>query len=156
MQAQKGMSVTLSGFLFGGIFLIGTVVTPIAGRVGDNWSYLYVGVVSTILTGIGLLLLISFSTFKILIVGTFILSLGLSSFWPAMNTYLLSSFPIKKMGGDYGATRTIFIIAESAGPLYIGIMGDYFTYNFGFSTLIISLLVTLGIILLLIKSCEKV
>jgi MFS family permease len=156
MQAEKGVSVTLSGILFGGIFLIGTVVTPIAGRIGDNWSYLYVGVVSTILTGLGLLFIITFSTFEILILGTFILALGLSSFWPAMNTYLLSAFPIKKMGGDYGATRTIFIIAESAGPLYIGIMGDYYTFNLGFSTFLISLLVTLGIILFLIRSYGKI
>jgi MFS family permease len=156
MQAEKGISVTLSGILFGGIFLIGTVVTPIAGRVGDTWSYLYVGVLSTILTGLGLLLIITFSTFKALILGTFILALGLSSFWPAMNTYLLSSFPMKNMGGDYGATRTIFIIAESAGPLYIGIMGDYSTFNLGFSTLLISLVITLMIILFLIKSYGKV
>jgi MFS family permease len=151
MQAEKGLPIVSSGIMYGGIFLIGTAVTPIAGRIGDSWDYLYVGVVSTIATGLGLFIIITFSSIELLIVGTFILALGLSSFWPVMNTYLLSSFPLKKMGGDYGATRTIFIIAEAAGPLYMGISGDYFTYSFGFSTLLISLILTLAIIIFLIS-----
>lgn len=153
LHVEKGLSTTVGSVAFGGVFLVGIVTTPLAGRLGDRWTYLRIVVLSTVVTTLGLSVVLLGSSLTAIGTGVFVLSLGLTAFWPAMNAQVMELLPNQSLGGDYGAVRTIFIAAESLGPVFVAYIGDHLDYETGFlailTILVFSSLATLYLSIIL-------
>jgi MFS family permease len=73
---------------------------------------------------------------------------GLAAIWPVMNAYVMDLFPDANMGGDLGATRTVFMGIGSVGPLTVGVVADVMTFSTAFLGLVLCLLASTVILVL--------
>jgi MFS family permease len=96
---------------------------------------------------IGLATLLFATTRSVLFGGVLVFALGLTAFWPVMNTYVMDVAPDTNMGGDFGAIGTIYIGLGSAGTTYVGVVADVASYSVAFAGLSVCLLVTIYLML---------
>ncbi len=120
LQEAKGFSPELAGSAFAALFIIGTLVKPISGALGDRISRPVVAAGSLLVATVGLASLVT-ATNTLTVAGSVALfAAGLMAYPPAMQAHLMDVFPDGSMGGDLGATRTIYIGFGSLGPTYVG------------------------------------
>ncbi|WP_254533981.1 MFS transporter [Natrinema gelatinilyticum] len=143
LNASKEVTPMFSSVTFGGVFLLGMFTTPLAGRLGDRWTCPHVALISTVLTTIGLATLLVGDSIALVVVGLLVLSVGLMTFWPVLNSHIMNLVPTDQLGGDYGAIRTVFIAAESIGPAFVGYTVDHFGYTVSFSGITIALTISI-------------
>lgn len=146
LQAEKGFSIGLASTGFAVLFLVGMIVKPISGALGDLFTRTAVAVGALLLglTGLIWILLVEHTVF--LFAGIVIFAAGLMSFPPVMQAYLMDLFPDESMGGDLGGMRTFYIGLGSLGPTYVGFVGDVRSYTVAFSGLVVCLLVSASIV----------
>lgn len=140
LAVDKGVSTTIASAGFALLFLVGIVVKPFAGKAGDNSTHLRVATAAAVFGVVGLVVLIGSSTLLGITAGIVLFAVGLNAFSPPMLTHLMSQFPDTSMGGDIGATRTVYIGIGSFGPIYVGYVASYATYSVAFVGLLLTLL----------------
>jgi MFS family permease len=151
LRASKGFPPGLASGGFAALFVVGAVVKPLSGSLGDRFPRAVVAagalvVAATALAG----LLVASGTLAVgLAVVTF--AAGLMAYPPVMQALLMDTFPDGSMGGDLGATRTVYIGLGSLGPSYVGFVAGRSSYTIAFAGLLACLLVSGSIVLVLAR-----
>lgn len=145
LQSTKGFSSALASQAFAGLFFVGMVTKPLAGRLGDQYEHTTVALGANLLTAGGLILTVVSRSRPVTAAGIAIMALGLGAFLPVMNTDIMNQFPDGSMGGDFGASRTIFLGLGSLGSTYVGFVADRFDFTVAFLGLVGCLFVNAAI-----------
>lgn len=133
LQVDKGFSAAFASGGFALLFLIGMIAQPLAGGLSDRLPRPVVAG-GALLFGVAGLAVISVVAAPILIaVGIALLAVGLMSFPPVTQAYLLDIFPDATVGGDFGAFRTIYQVVASLGPTYVGVVAERATFTAAFA-----------------------
>lgn len=146
LQVDKGFSVGLASTAFAVYFLVGMIMKPIAGVLGDRFGRPRVGVGALLVGIVGLSGLLLVETTPLLFLGIGVFAAGLMSFPPVMQAFLMDIFPDKSMGGDLGGMRSIYIGLGSLGPTYVGFVGEIESYTIAFVGVGLCILISAGII----------
>lgn len=147
LQHEKGFSVTMASSGFALFFLVGMLVKPIAGLLGDRFGRTITAASGLLLGLSGLLGMLVAEMTLLVFVGIGVFAAGLMSFPPVMQAFLMDLFPDKNMGGDLGAMRTFYIGFGSLGPTYVGFMADLESYTMAFVGLILCMTISVNIII---------
>jgi predicted MFS family arabinose efflux permease len=143
----KGFSAGVANAGFATLFVVGAVVKPIAGGLGDRvprglLAPAVLGVAAAMLAGV--VLAASPLVTTVAVAG---FAAGLMAYPPVMQAYLMDSFPTDSMGGDLGAMRTIYIGIGALGPTYVGVVADAVDFTTAFTGLVGCLLASALVIL---------
>lgn len=136
LQVVKAFPPWLASTVFASVFVVGTVITPVSGALGDRHGHLLMTVAATGVGIVGLGLVWAGTGAPVVLVGSLLFALGLTAFWPAMNAYVMGLFPTASRGGDFGAIGTIYIGAGSLGPSFVGLLAEQFSYSVAFLALV--------------------
>lgn len=129
LELERGMSSTMAGAAYAGVFLTGVFATPLSGAVGDRIGTLRAILGTLVFAVAGLAVVVFVPTTIGVLAGIVVFAVGLTGFWPVMTSYMMSVFPDESKGGDYGAIGTVYMGAGSLGPTYVGSVGSYLHYT---------------------------
>lgn len=146
LQIGKELSVTLASAGFAAVYVIGVVVGPLAGAVGDHRAKLPVAGGSLVLAALGLTVLVIGDALVSISLGVILFAIGLMSFPPVVQAYLMDSFADDSMGGDFGAFKTMYSSVGSLGPAYVGYVADQVSFAAAYLGLIACLAISFGLI----------
>jgi MFS family permease len=141
LQQTKAFSPALASAGFAGLFLVGAVVKPLSGDLGDRLRRGPVAASALALGALALGALVVTQSTAAVVAATVLYAVGLMSFPPVMQSHLMSVFPDGTMGGDLGLARTVYIGAGSLGPTYIGFVAERASYDVAFAGLVCGLVV---------------
>lgn len=146
LQAEKGLDVALASGGFALLFVVGALVKPVSGLLGDRFGRVRVSVAALLLgvAGLGVLLLAEGKLAVFL--GVSVFAAGLMAFPPVMQAFLMDGFPTESMGGDLGAMRSFYIGVGSLGPTYVGVVAAASDYTTAFAGLVICLVLSAAIV----------
>lgn len=136
LRVGKGYSPVLANGAFVAVFLIGLAISPTVGGLGDRLGYRRVGGSAPLIGGTGLSLLVLAGDPLAVAAGIGLFAVGLMSFWPVMNAFLMARLAPDSLGGDYGLSRAVFFGVGSLGPLYTGLVADFASYRAAYAGLI--------------------
>jgi len=149
LHLEWGYSEAVAGTVFGTMFLAGMAFQPAAGFLADRVGYARVAGLVVGLATTGLITIVFAFTGEYAIAGSFAAGIGISAFWPVMNTYLIGEFPDGTAAGDFGTTSAVSLGIGSLGPTFLGIVAERFTYALGFAGFAVCLGVVLALLVLL-------
>jgi len=58
-------------------------------------------------------------------------------------------FPDDSLGGDFGASKTVYTGIGSLGPTYVGVAAAHFSYTAAFAGLTVMLFLAIGLVVAL-------
>ena len=140
LQVAKGYSPTVASAIFTGLFVVGAVSRPATGRLGDRYGHLRVSVATMVVGAVGLSALLVAETLLATAVSTAVFGAGIAGFWPTTLTRISQTFPDDSIGGDFGASRMVYVGIGSLGPAYIGYVAGRLSYTVAFLGLVACLL----------------
>lgn len=149
LRTSKGFSSNFANLGFALLFITGIVVMPLAGRLSDRRGRVAVAGGGALLSVVGLSTVIFIPSVPLTLVGIVLFGTGLMSFPPGIQAYLMEIFPEKKMGGDFGAFRTVYIVIASLGPSYVGVVAQWHSYVAAFVGLVFCLALSFALLLTL-------
>lgn len=146
LEGTRGFSTLAASIIFGSIFLVATIGNPAAGTLGDRVGLITVaaGVIGASLLG-----LVAFTLFetRVAVVGGILLfGVGLASFWPLMDAYVMEALPNETRAGDFGILNTLSLVGGTTGPVVVGAIAD----RYGLPRAYRGLVVIVGAVLLLL------
>lgn len=144
---DKGLSATFASGSFALLFVVGVVVKPLAGGLGDRFSRLGVAAGALLLGAASMAVVVRSTAGPVVAVGVLLFAAGLMAYPPVMQAFLMDVFPTESMGGDLGGARTVYIGIGSLGPTYVGIVADRAGFRYAFAGLIGCLVVS-GLVIL--------
>jgi predicted MFS family arabinose efflux permease len=147
LQAEKAFTQGQASTGFAVLFLVGAVVKPTAGTLGDRTDSRRLAAVSMSLGALALAGTIVLDGVLAIGLALAVFAAGLMAVPPVLQAYLMDVFPDGSMGGDLGAMRTTYITLGSVGPTYVGVVGQYASYRVAFAGLVASLIVSGSILL---------
>ncbi|PSP54667.1 MFS transporter [Halobacteriales archaeon QS_1_67_19] len=152
LRAAKAFPAELASGGFAALFVVGAAVKPLSGTLGDRFPRAAVaaGALVAAASALAGLLLASDTLPVVLAVVAF--AGGLMAYPPVMQALLMDTFPDGSMGGDLGATRTVYIGLGSLGPTYVGFVAGRASYATAFTGLLACLLVSASIVVALARS----
>lgn len=133
LQVEKGFSPAFASGGFAALFAIGIIIQPLAGSVSDRWDRRLVAGVATLVSGIGLVVLVTGESPSPIILGIVLYAAGVMAFTPVLQAYLMDVFPEENKGGDFGAFKTVYEGISSLGPTYVGVVAGFASYTVAFS-----------------------
>lgn len=159
LQNAKGFSPALAGGGFAALFVVGAVVKPVAGTLGDRFprGLVAAGAMGAGATALGVA--VAVPTTGVTVAGVAVPSrvavsgavvafaAGLMAAPPVLQAYLMDLFPDGSMGGDLGAARSAYIGIGSLGPTYVGVVAGRMGYGAAFAGLVACLLVAGALVL---------
>jgi MFS family permease len=146
LPPDHGFSVGLASAGFAAVFVVGIVMKPVAGLLGDRIGRMRVGVGALLLAAVGLTGILAVERAGVLFLAIALCGAGLMSFAPVMQAFLMDRFPDDSMGGDLGGMRTVYVGLGSIGPTYVGYVAGVGSYGIAFLGLVACLLASAGII----------
>lgn len=149
LQMEKGVTPTLASNAFAAIFLVGVLVKPSSGYVGDRFGFTTVAMGMPVLSAVGLLTLVFGQSRATLAVGVLAFAVGIAAYYPLMSTHLMNSFPDESRGGDFGAARSVFFGVGSLGSVFVGALSEVANFSTAFLLFVAGLLVCAIITLML-------
>ncbi|ELY93440.1 major facilitator superfamily protein [Natrialba hulunbeirensis JCM 10989] len=147
LQVEKGLPAGIAASAFASLFVIGMLVKPVSGNLGDRFGRLRAALCSVAIGTVGLLALSIVQSTAWILVGVAIFAVGLMSFTPPMLAYVMARLPDANAGGDIGGFRTVYMGVGSVGPAYVGLLADVATYGVAFAGLMLALLASAATIL---------
>ncbi len=147
LQEAKGFSPALAGGGFAALFAVGALVKPLSGSLGDRISRPVVAAGSLVVATLALTGVVVASGTLAVTVSVVVFAAGLMAYPPAMQAHLMDVFPDGTMGGDLGATRTIYVGLGSLGTTYVGFVAGRAGYTIAFAGLLVCLLVSATLVL---------
>ena len=115
-----GVSFAIASSAFALLYAVGIVSKPTSGFLSDRFPRLYVAGGGLFVGAVGLAILVMAPTETVAIAAVLLYAFGYRGLSPALQAYLMDSFPDSSMGGDFGAVRTVYLIVGSLGPAYAG------------------------------------
>jgi len=152
LHVQKAFSEAFASNAFAGLFVVAAIVTPLAGTLGDRLGHARVGIFAPLVASIGLGVILRYDGVVPVLLGIAVLAGGIGSFWPLLYAHLMDTLPDEDMGGDFGATRTVFMGLGSLGPAYVGTVVDLADYGVAFSGFVGCLLLTTLLLVYVVRS----
>jgi MFS family permease len=150
LRAEKGFSPGLAGGSFAVVFIVGIVVGPVAGFVGDRYRKPLVVASAFALMAGGLAGVVWFGSVPAVGLSILVLSLGVWTYPPVMQAFLMDTFEDESMGGDFGGFKTIYSGIGSLGPSVIGFLAGWVGYTVAYASLAVCLLVGLTVLVSMI------
>lgn len=136
LQASKGFTPGLASGGFAALFAVGVVVQPLSGILSDRWDRRLIAGGATLVSLVGLTLLIVAESQLPILAGILLYAAGLMAFTPVLQAYLMDIFPDDSKGGDLGAFKTIYEGLSSLGPAYVGVVAGIASYAVAFQGLL--------------------
>lgn len=152
LHVEKEFAASTAGIAFSGLFLVGAIVQPFAGTIGDRIGHPYAAAGAAVLSSIGLGTLVLAGSPPVVAVGLAVFAAGLASFWPVMTAHGMDSISGDSRGGDWGAVTAIFLVVESLGSTYVGVVIERLGYDVAYASLIVCFVSAVGITLWLAGS----
>jgi MFS family permease len=152
LQVERGLSPSLASGAFAALFVVGAVVNPVAGGVGDRVGYPTVAAAGLLVATAGLALLVAVPTRAAAVVGVGLFGVGVSAFWPVMDAFVLGQLPDGSVGGDFGALNTANLVVGSLGPTYVGVVAERAGYVVAFAGFAVPFLAAVVVLLALRRS----
>ncbi len=146
LQIEKGLSPTAASAGFGLVYVVGVIAGPFAGVFGDRYGKLRMSVLAMLFGMVGVFALVVVDAIALIALFIAMLAIGFWSFFPVTQAYLMDSFSDDTMAGDLGAVKTVWGLAGSLGPAYIGFVADFQDYTVAYLGTVGCLLVALGVI----------
>lgn len=137
LQTAKSFTSFEATFAFAGVFVIGMLVTPVAGALSDVWSSIGMGVVTMGFGVVGLSTIVLVESPIGVSAGLVIYAIAITAIWPVMYIYLSKVLATETIGGDLGILRTVYFAIGSLGPAYIGIAATWLGYTAAFASLLV-------------------
>jgi len=147
LQVETGLAPALASNAFAAFFVVGMVVNPLAGGLGDRFGPLRVATAAGLVSVAGIGLLVAAEGRTLALAGVIVLAVGLTANWPVMLAYMMDAVPAESVGGDFGAVGTVFIAVGSLGPGYVGLVAERAGYGTAFAGLGVCLLAYAGVTL---------
>ena len=146
LQVGKTFTPVVANAAFAALFVVGAVVKPIAGGLGDRVPKPLLAVASVALGAVSLSVVVLANTPLVATVAVVLFAAGLMAYPPVMQAYLMDTFPAASAAGDLGAMRSVYIGLGALGPTYVGVVADLFSYDVAFAGLVGTLLFSGGLI----------
>lgn len=144
--ATQGYSLEFASGAFALQYVVGLGARWFAGALSDISHPPIIVVITLIVSGAGLGVLLV-ATSPLVVVGAIVLySVGQKAFRPPMEAYLLESLPDSNLGGDLGATRSVYLGIGSLSPTFIGYLATVANFRVAYATLLVCLLISAGIV----------
>jgi len=136
LATAGGLSESLAGALYGGLFLA-SLVQPFTGEAADKMGSLPVAAVTLTLAALGLAALVAVSEMGVVALGVAVVAFGLGShgYRPVRGAYLMATLPAETAGGGLGAVRTLLMAAGALSPAVVGALADAFGFRAAFTLL---------------------
>ncbi|MFC7082034.1 MFS transporter [Halorussus caseinilyticus] len=152
LRASKGFPAGLASGGFAALFVVGAAVKPVAGSLGDRFPRAGVAAGALVVAALALAGLLAASGTLAVGAAVVVFAAGLMAYPPVMQALLMDTFPDGSMGGDLGATRTVYLGLGSLGPSYVGFVAGRVSYAAAFAGLLVGLLVSAAIVVGLARS----
>lgn len=149
LQLARGLAVEFATASFAAIFVVGALVKPVAGWLGDAAGRMRVGALGLLVGAGGLTLVLSVDWTVALVVGVVVFAAGMMAFPPVMQAALMDTFPDDSMGGDLGGMRTVYIGVGALGPTAVGAIADLGGFRPAFATIVAFMVAAASVILVL-------
>jgi MFS family permease len=147
----NGLSPELATMGFALLFLVASVVMPIAGDIGDRVGHVAVASGGIVIGAIGLVGILVAPNTPTVFAAIIIFAAGLMAYPPVMQAYLMETFPAGDIGGDFGAFKTVYTALGSLGPVYAGVVAEWAGFTIAFGGGVGCLLIGAGLTLLVLK-----
>ena len=152
LQVEKGFSPIVASSGFAALFLVGIIVKPIVGALGDRGSHARMAAAVLVVGSFGLAsMLVSTSTVGTL-AGVVVFAVGLMGFSPPMLVVLTAQFSDDTLGADLGAARAVYIGIGSLGPVLVGYVASRVTYTAAFTVLLGCLVGSLFVLAYIVRA----
>jgi predicted MFS family arabinose efflux permease len=136
LREAKGLSPALASGGFAALFVVGALVKPVSGRLGDRHGKARVASAGIGFGAIALTGLLFVEGRVAVLAVTVAYAAGLMSFPPVMQSYLMDAFPDASMGADLGFARSTYIGVGALGPTYVGFVAERADYIVAFGGLV--------------------
>jgi predicted MFS family arabinose efflux permease len=146
LRATKGFPAGLASGGFAALFIVGALVKPVSGALGDRFARATVAAGALVVAAVALTGLLAASGTLAVGIAVVVFAAGLMAYPPVMQALLMDTFPDGSMGGDLGATRTVYLGLGSLGPSYVGFVAGRISYAVAFAGLLCCLLVSAAIV----------
>ncbi|MFB6109118.1 MAG: MFS transporter [Haloplanus sp.] len=146
LQFDKGFSPNVASAGFAGLFVVGALVKPVAGRFADRMRRAPVAAGALAVGAVALTGLVLAEGRLAVGVATVVYAAGLMAFPPVMQSYLMDVFPADSMGADLGLARTTYIGFGALGPSFVGFVAGRTDYVTAFAGLVVALVVAASIV----------
>lgn len=150
LRVEKGYAPLPATGAFVAVFLIGLAISPTVGELGDRFGHRRVGGSAPLIGAVGLSLFVVAERPLAVAAATVLFAVGLMSFWPVMNAFLMARLAPDSLGGDYGLSRAVFFGVGSLGPTYTGLVAEHASYRTAYGGLVCCFLLSA----LLVRSIE--
>ncbi len=132
LQEAKQFPPAVASGGFAALFVVGAVVKPAAGTLGDRVARETVAAGALLVAAAALVALLAVDGRLPVTAAVVLFAAGLMSFPPVMQAYLMDLFPDASMGGDLGAMRTVYIGLGSLGPAAVGYVAEHLSFAHAF------------------------
>lgn len=146
LRSVRSLSPAFANAGFAAVFLLGIVMSPVAGRLSDRYPRPTIGALSLITTGLGVVALLSLPGLVGVVIAVVLVGVGLHGFPPVMQAYLMDRFSGTNLGSDFGAFRTFYTGLGATGPAFVGYVSDVEGFPAAFAGLAVCLGMSLGIL----------
>lgn len=146
LQAERGFSPVLSSATYALVFVTAVVVGPTAGRLGDAISRLAVAMAGLGVAMVGLAGVLLGPRPVGVVLGVFLVALGMRAYPPVMQSHIVGLFPDESMAGDLGSIKTVWTGFGSLAPTYVGFVAARATYGLAFGGFVACLLVAVVVL----------
>mgnify|MGYP002760162999 CR=1 FL=1 len=146
LTQTKDFSAELASLTFALIFIVGLIIKPSAGMLGDRLSRIGIAITGLLIAAVALSVVTVISTPIYIWIITSILAIGYKTGFPLADAIILDGAPSDGMGADLGAARALFLGANAIGPAYVGIVATYANYEIAFGGLAVCLLFAAAIL----------
>ncbi|MFB6301267.1 MAG: MFS transporter [Haloferacaceae archaeon] len=140
-----GASFAVASGVFAALYVVGTLVRPLSGWLSDRVPRQAVASGSVLVAAAGLAGLVLAPSPAVALVAVVAYAVGLRSYSPAMQAYLMDVFDDDSRGGDLGAMRTVYMGVGSLGPAYVGFVAGRAGYVPAYAGAVAALLLSAAI-----------
>ena len=136
LLVEKGFAPAVANAGFAAYFLVGTLVKPVSGGLGDRFRRDRLAPAALALGAAMLAGVLLVEAPALVALGVVAFAAGLMAFPPLMQAHLMDAFPTESMGGDLGGMRTIYIAIGALGPTAVGLIADVASLSVAFAGLV--------------------
>ncbi len=151
LQAGKDFSPLVGSIGFALLFGLGALVKPSAGFVSDHFSRAVAAPASLVVGAVAVGVVVLAPGPWVALIGVVGIAIGVMSFSPVMQAYLMEVFPDDSTAGDFGMMRTIYLSVGALGSTYVGFVAETVSYDVAFWGLVGCLVVAAVVVVLAVR-----
>ena len=145
LVTAKGISPKLASLLFGGFFVMGLIITPLAGACLDQFGIKRTLPVVFGIMSLGMLLFPLVESFEA-IVGVTLLTSSLLGYGALTLPYITELIPDHIKGFGVGGIRTVYMLTSAPAPALVGFLADNSLFDVAFFLFAVITVVALALV----------